>query len=75
MVDKVTWHKVGHVTEPGRYMFRFGWLTVTDADLAIWRQYPEAQFTLVMRPAAKESEDEFHLGAFDLAPRSESSNG
>ncbi|HEY0300762.1 MAG TPA: hypothetical protein VGC36_05495 [Rhizomicrobium sp.] len=72
MVDKVTWQKVGRVTEPGRYMFRFGWLTVTDADLAIWRQYPDAQFTLVMlpsvqgSPSAVDSEDEFHLGAFDL---------
>ena len=64
----MTWQKVGHVTEPGRYMFRFGWLTVTDADLAIWRRYPEAQFTLVMLPAAGASEDEYHLGAFDLAP-------
>lgn len=70
MVDKVTWQKVGHVTEPGRYMFRFGWLTVTDADLAIWRQYPDAQFTLVLRPQAAGSEDEFHLGAFELPPNS-----
>ena len=69
MVDKVTWQKVGRVTEPGRYMFRFGWLTVTDADLAIWRQYPEAQFTLVMLPVAAGSEDEFHLGAFELPER------
>ena len=70
MVDKVTWQKVGHVTEPGRYMFRFGWLMVTDADLAIWRQYPDAQFTLVLRPQAAGSEDEFHLGAFELPPNS-----
>ena len=68
MVDKVTWQKVGRVTEPGRYMFRFGWLTVTDADLAIWRQYPDAQFTLVMLPPAAGAEDEFHLGAFELPP-------
>jgi hypothetical protein len=25
-VHKVTWTQVGMVTEPGRYMFRFGWL-------------------------------------------------
>ena len=66
MVDKVTWQKVGRVTEPGRYMFRFGWLTVTDADLAIWRQYPDAQFTLVQMPAQTGPEEEFHLGAFEL---------
>ena len=47
MVNKVTWQKAGRVTEPGRYMFRFGWLTVTADDLAIWRQFPDAAFTLV----------------------------
>jgi hypothetical protein len=74
VVDKVTWQKVGRVTEPGRYMFRFGWLTVTDADLAIWRQYPDAQFTLVQMPGqtGPEEEEDFHLGAFELpSPRSE----
>jgi hypothetical protein len=32
-------------TEPGRHMFKFGWLTVTAEDLAIWKQYPNAAFT------------------------------
>jgi len=26
-------------------MFKFGWLTVTAEDLAIWKQYPNAAFT------------------------------
>ncbi len=47
VVNKVTWQKAGRVTEPGRYMFRYGWLTITADDLAIWRQFPEASFTLV----------------------------
>ena len=77
-VNKVTWQQVGHVTEPGRYMFRFGWLTIASDDLAIWTQFPNATFTLVQTstPAsaadvetaetpATES-DEFHLGAFEL---------
>ena len=73
MVDKVTWQKVGRVTEPGRYMFRFGWLTVTAEDLAIWRQYPDAQFTLVKMPGETGPEEEdFHLGPFEL-PESRSS--
>ena len=63
-INKVNWQKAGRVTEPGRYMFRFGWLTVTAEDLAIWRQFPHAAFTLVRMPV--ETEDEFHLGAFDL---------
>jgi hypothetical protein len=63
-VDKVTWQKVGRVTEPGRYMFTFGWLTVAAEDLAVWNQFPNASFTLV-RMAAADGEDEFYLGAFD----------
>ncbi|MBR0697489.1 hypothetical protein [Bradyrhizobium lablabi] len=70
MVDKVTWQRAGRVTEPGRYMFRFGWLTVTADDLNIWQQYPEAAFTLVRRPDA--GSDEYHLGAFELPPHSSS---
>lgn len=74
MVNKITWQRAGGITEPGRYMFTFGWLTVTQDDLAIWKQFPDASFTLVEMPAqADESEDpdeihaeEFHLGTFDL---------
>jgi hypothetical protein len=75
VINKVTWQQVGHVTEPGRYMFRFGWLTVAPGDLAIWTEYPDAAFTLVQSsglPPATDDEtpsietDEFHLGAFEL---------
>jgi hypothetical protein len=45
-VHKITWQKAGSVTEPGRYMFKFGWPIVTADDLAIWRQFPDATFTL-----------------------------
>jgi hypothetical protein len=62
-VEKVTWQKAGRVTEPGRYMFRFGWLTVAADDLAIWNRYPNAEFALVR--TASDGEDEFRLGAFD----------
>jgi hypothetical protein len=77
-INKVTWQQVGHVTEPGRYMFRFGWVTIVAGDLAIWTQYPDAAFTLVQKlgpdPAADTETDEtpsveteeFHLGAFEL---------
>jgi hypothetical protein len=63
--NKVTWQQVGRVTEPGRYMFRFGWLTITAEDLLVWEQFPNAAFTLV-RTTSAESEDEFRLGAFEL---------
>jgi hypothetical protein len=75
-VNKVTWQQVGHVTEPGRYMFRFGWLTIAPDDLAIWTQFPDASFTLVQTSAptftteASETTpditEEFHLGAFQV---------
>ena len=74
MVNKITWQRAGGVTEPGRYMFTFGWLTVTADDLKIWNQFPNARFTLVELPSTAEGEeevhpDEFHLGAFDLPSR------
>ena len=64
-VNKVNWSQAGQVTAPGRYMFKFGWLTITEAELVIWRQFPQASFTLY-RPSGVESEDEYRLGAFDL---------
>jgi hypothetical protein len=63
VVKKVTWQQVGRVTEPGRYMFRFGWLTIAVEDLAIWEQLPNAAFTLVRTGAEAE---EYRLGAFEL---------
>jgi hypothetical protein len=64
-VHKVTWAQVGRVTEPGRYLFTFGWLTITTADLAVWQQYPDAAFTLVVQ-SPPEAVEEYRLGAFVL---------
>ena len=70
VVNKIAWQQAGHVTEPGRYMFTFGWLTVTAEDLAVWEQFPNAAFTLVKTAGETHAEDEageeFHLGAFEL---------
>ena len=63
-INKITWQKAGRVTEPGRYMFKFGWLTVTEDDLAIWRQFPNTTFTLVR--TAREAGEEYRLGTFEL---------
>ncbi|QQO11842.1 hypothetical protein JJB99_20255 [Bradyrhizobium diazoefficiens] len=69
-VNKITWDRVGRVTEPGRYMYTFGWLTITAGDLAVWQQYPQAAFTLLAQASerAEAVGEEFHLGAFDIAP-------
>lgn len=73
--QKISWQKAGRVVEPGRYMHRFGWLTVTAEDIAVWRQYPQAEFTLLQLPkppGAQFAEDaldgleEYHLGTFEL---------
>jgi len=74
VVNKVTWQQVGHVTEPGRYIFRFGWLTIAADDLAVWEQFPDAAFALVKTVTAKDADtdaaEEFHLGAFGLPEKS-----
>jgi hypothetical protein len=54
------------VTEPGRYIFKMGWLTVAAEDLGIWKQYPNAAFTLPRTAPAEEADDEFCLGTFEL---------
>ncbi|WP_375412638.1 hypothetical protein [uncultured Bradyrhizobium sp.] len=64
-VHKVSWAQVGRAAEPGRYLFTFGWLTITAEDLAVWEQHPDAAFTLVMQNPA-EAVGEYRLGAFDL---------
>ena len=61
-VHKVTRGQVGGVSEPGRYLFTFGWLTITEADLAVWKRFPDAAFTLVAQPGTEP--EEYRLGAF-----------
>jgi hypothetical protein len=67
-VNKITWQKAGRVTEPGRYMFTFGWLTIAAADLAVWQQFPDAAFTLVPTATPTDAVEEFRLAAFELPP-------
>jgi hypothetical protein len=71
LVNKITWAQVGRVAAPGRYMFKFGWLTITADDLAIWQTYPNAAFTLLRTLASTteaetEAIDEYRLGTFEL---------
>lgn len=69
-INKVTRAQVGLVTKPGRYLLRFGWLTVTADDLWVWENYPSAAFTLVRMSAIPDEVDEFRLGLFELRTRS-----
>jgi hypothetical protein len=75
-VSKITWERVGRVTEPGRYMYTFGWLTITDGDIQIWKRYPHAAFTLLANTSTTNAVgEEFHLGAFDISPDAQSAGG
>lgn len=69
-INKISWEKVGRVTEPGRYMYKFGWLTITAEDLDVWKKFPSATFMLVAQPSTEASlgEEEFRLGCFDISP-------
>jgi hypothetical protein len=77
-VNKITWAQVGRVTEPGRYSFKFGWLTITAKDLAIWEKFPTAAYTLYSTVTAtelgdetdEETGEEFRLGTFELRTNS-----
>jgi hypothetical protein len=64
MVNRVSHKQVGLVQEPGRYMLRFGWVTVTADDLQVWSQFPNATFALY--EVAGEGKDEYRLGSVDL---------
>jgi hypothetical protein len=78
VINKITWQRAGRVEQPGRYMFTFGWLTITAEDLRVWEQFPDAAFTLVRLPQGHSEglsqdssdaafvADEFHLGAFEI---------
>jgi hypothetical protein len=46
-------------------MFKFGWLTVTADELAIWKQFPTAAFTLLPLKRSEDGE-EYRLGTFDV---------
>jgi hypothetical protein len=75
-VNKITLAQVGLVTQPGRYMIKFGWLTITAADVVIWEKYPTAAFTLYSTSGAtptktedkadEEAEEGSRLGTFEL---------
>jgi len=46
-------------------MFKFGWLAVTADDLAVWKQFPSATFTLIPAGSSEDGE-EYRLGSFDI---------
>jgi hypothetical protein len=45
----VSWADLNNVQEPGDYPFRDGMITITFAELAIWKKTPGAQFRLMRK--------------------------
>lgn len=64
MIARISRPDVADANEPGRYKFRFGWVTITSEDLATWSQYPRATFAIYQ--VKGETPDEYRLGTFDL---------
>ncbi|HEY0328839.1 MAG TPA: hypothetical protein VGC77_07025 [Rhodopseudomonas sp.] len=64
-MNKITWAEVGHVTEPGQYRYRFGFVIVSANDIAIWQRYPNAAFT-VIEPSVYAEQRIFKLGTVEL---------
>jgi len=66
-INKITWDRIGRVTEPGRYKCFFGYLTVTREDIEVWARYPDATFTLIAAtPTGAWLGEDYRLGAFDI---------
>jgi hypothetical protein len=45
----VSWSDINNVQEGGDYSFRDGTITVTFAEVAIWKNNPNAQFQLMRK--------------------------
>jgi hypothetical protein len=45
----VSWDDLNRVNEPGQYPFRDGTITVTFAEIAIWKGKPHAEFQLMRK--------------------------
>lgn len=68
-VARINWSDVGKVEAPGRYMFKFGWVTITEDDLTIWSQFLDATFALY--EVSGDESNEFRLGTAHLGSEPE----
>ena len=73
-VPRISWANVGKVESAGRYMFKFGWVTITAEDIAIWSEYPEATFALYEVQGTEEN-NEYRLGSVLLRETPEGTPG
>src|ERR1700742_2952819 len=79
----ISWRDLANVEQPGDYPFRDGEIAVTFAEIAIWKNHPDARFQLMRkyplqtqaRYALGKQSDEGPLPEADQAPFYTSSNG
>jgi hypothetical protein len=45
----VSWSDLNNVDQAGEYPFREGTVTVTFAEIAVWKKEPDAQFQLMRK--------------------------
>jgi hypothetical protein len=45
----VSWTDLNNVDQAGEYPFRDGTITVTFAEIAVWKKEPDAQFQLMRK--------------------------
>jgi hypothetical protein len=45
----VSWSDLNNVDQAGEYPFRDGTITVTLAEIAVWKKEPDAQFQLMRK--------------------------
>lgn len=50
----LSWSDLGNIHMRGDYPFRDGTITVTDAEIAIWKQKPDARFQLMRKHPIKD---------------------
>jgi hypothetical protein len=67
---KVTWEDVGCPDGPGTYAFKNGTINVTQQEISIWIEHPDARFTVrSFRPWTGNLQ--FALGGYELPEGSE----
>ena len=49
----ISWSDLNNVDQPGEYPFRDGTITVTFAEIAVWKKEPSAQFQLMRKNPIK----------------------
>jgi hypothetical protein len=50
----ISWSDLNNVDQPGEYPFRDGTITVTFAEIAVWKKEPGAQFQLMRKNPIKD---------------------